>query len=192
VTARADEFARVKVKLCALIASLDETVEHGVHAEEFDQGAAHASAVTVRQLRAILDETALGAPEPQASPELAAAMAEAGEIRKVVRELIGMFHGISGGWGARTSISRLSRLARQAGIEPPRAGQPGEPDEADAHRELLDRLYAALIAGGQDAGDVRRHAIGILNAAGIGYHGEVIATAGTEHLAAQLLEGRQG
>lgn len=60
--ARADEFARVKVKLCALVDSLDKTAGHGgVHAEEFDQGAAHASAVTARQLRAILDETALGA-----------------------------------------------------------------------------------------------------------------------------------
>lgn len=74
---RADEFARVKVKLCALVDSLDKTVEHGVHAEEFDQGAAHASAVTARQLRAILDETALdAAPEPQdarPAPELATA-----------------------------------------------------------------------------------------------------------------------
>jgi hypothetical protein len=57
---RADEFARVKVRLCALIASLDETVSRGAHAEEFDQGAAHASAVTARQLRAILEETAMG------------------------------------------------------------------------------------------------------------------------------------
>lgn len=58
--ARADEFARVKVRLSALVASLDETVERGTHAEEFDQGAAHASAVTARQMREILNDTALG------------------------------------------------------------------------------------------------------------------------------------
>jgi hypothetical protein len=58
---RADEFARVKVRLCALVASLDETAERGgCPAGEFDQGAGHASAVTARQLRAILDETAMG------------------------------------------------------------------------------------------------------------------------------------
>lgn len=60
--ARADEFARVKVKLCQLIVSLDETTKRGgASAEEFDQGAGHASAVTARQLRAILDETAVSA-----------------------------------------------------------------------------------------------------------------------------------
>jgi hypothetical protein len=59
--ARADEFARVKVRLSALVASLDGTVERsGTSDEEFDRGAAHASAVTARQLREILNDTALG------------------------------------------------------------------------------------------------------------------------------------
>jgi len=78
--ARADEFARVKVRLCALVASLDETVSRGTHAEEFDQGAAHASAVTARQLRVILDETALGV-TPQAAPDLEAAFANGMRVR---------------------------------------------------------------------------------------------------------------
>lgn len=70
---RADEFARVKVQLCLLVDSLDETVKRGSHAEEFDQGAAHASAVTARQLREILNDTALGT-TPQPAPGLRAAL----------------------------------------------------------------------------------------------------------------------
>ncbi|MGH6656399.1 MAG: hypothetical protein ACRDVE_14490 [Actinocrinis sp.] len=64
---RTDEFARVKVRLCALVDSLDKSVDLGRHGEEFDQGAAHASAVTARQLREILDDTALGR-TPQPAP----------------------------------------------------------------------------------------------------------------------------
>jgi hypothetical protein len=70
--ARADEFARVKVRLCALVASLDETVERGTQPPQlqFDQGAAHASAVTARQLREILTDTALGVtPQPAPGPD---------------------------------------------------------------------------------------------------------------------------
>lgn len=76
---RSDEFARVKVRLSALVASLDETVEHGSHAEEFDQGAAHASAVTARQIREILNDTALGV-TPQPAPELADAVAKSDRL----------------------------------------------------------------------------------------------------------------
>lgn len=69
--ARADEFARVKVRLSALVASLDETVERCRNTDsEFDLGAAHAAAVDARQLRQILDDTALGT-TPQPAPELA-------------------------------------------------------------------------------------------------------------------------
>jgi hypothetical protein len=72
-SARADEFARVKVRLCALVDSLDKSAGHGgADAEEFDRGAGHASAVTATQLRAILDETALaagGTAEPAASAD---------------------------------------------------------------------------------------------------------------------------
>ncbi len=81
--ARADEFARMKVKLSALIASMEDTVRprpddlYDSMSREFDDGAVHVTAVTLRQLRAILDETALGVPaEPKAAPELAAAMTE--------------------------------------------------------------------------------------------------------------------
>jgi hypothetical protein len=64
-------------------------------------------------------------------------------------------------------------------------------DTADQLRELLDKLYDALTVGGQRHGDVRRNAIGILQAAGIGYQPPAVETAGTEHLAAQLAEGRR-
>jgi len=78
---RSDEFARVKVRLSALVASLDETVSRAPTSEcGFDQGAAHASAVTARQLRAILNDTALGR-TPQAAPELASVTAERDRFR---------------------------------------------------------------------------------------------------------------
>lgn len=70
--ARADEFARVKVKLCALVDSLDGNVRAtDTMGEAFDRGAAHASAVTARQLRAILVETtrrATGQTAPAGEP----------------------------------------------------------------------------------------------------------------------------
>jgi hypothetical protein len=79
--ARADEFARVKVRLSALVASLDETVCRTPTSEcGFDQGAAHASAVTARQLREILNDTALGT-TPQPAPELAETPEQAWERR---------------------------------------------------------------------------------------------------------------
>lgn len=76
--ARADEFARMKVKLSALIASMEDTVRprpddmYDPMSREFDDGAVHATAVNLRQLRAILDETATAAGEPQPAPGLAA------------------------------------------------------------------------------------------------------------------------
>jgi hypothetical protein len=64
--------------------------------------------------------------------------------------------------------------------------------ERDELRALAEGLYAALAIGGQDSDDVRRSALGILQRAGIGWQPPAIETAGTEHLAAQITEGRQG
>ena len=87
--ARADEFARVKVRLSALIASMEDTVRprpddlYDSMSREFDDGAVHATAVTLRQLRVILDDTALGT-TPKPAPGLAAAMRETRLIRERV------------------------------------------------------------------------------------------------------------
>jgi hypothetical protein len=62
--------------------------------------------------------------------------------------------------------------------------------ERDRLRALAEELYAALVIGGQDSGDVRRSALGILQRAGIGWQPPAVETAGTEHLAAQIMEAR--
>lgn len=64
---RFDEFGRVKIRLSALVASLDETVTRCQNTDsEFDMGAAHSASVDARQIRQILDDTALGTtPEPE-------------------------------------------------------------------------------------------------------------------------------
>jgi hypothetical protein len=61
--ARADEFARVKVKLCALIDRLDKAAERE-YPTDLAQGNAYAQGAIAGQLRAILDETALHAAAP--------------------------------------------------------------------------------------------------------------------------------
>ena len=95
---------------------------------------------------------ALGpAPErPRTAPgevEPVDGMTETRQLRSVVREFISMFHGISGGYGARTSVIRLNRLAREAGVEPPRPGQPlssAVADELAVLQESISHLAAGL------------------------------------------------
>lgn len=114
--ARADEFARVKVRLCALVAGLDETVKRGVLTDsEFDQGAAHASAVTARQLREILNDTALGTTlgtTPQPAPGLAA-------LREQLAAVLGWFASNGGGHYARISGTLLAREYTRARLPLP-------------------------------------------------------------------------
>lgn len=66
--------------------------------------------------------------------------AELGAAKGAVNELLRMFHGISGGYGARTSSGRLSRLAREAGVEPPQLGPPLSAVVADELGVLQDSI----------------------------------------------------
>lgn len=65
-------------------------------------------------------DNSINSPGPRSegvpAPELAAAMAEPRELRKIISELLGMFRAVSGGWGARTSSSRLRKIAGRAGV----------------------------------------------------------------------------
>lgn len=114
--ARADEFARMKVKLSALVASMEDTVRPRPDApyddisREFDDGAVHATVVTLRQLRAILDETALTAGVPQPAPELAAAMREA----RLYREALAQVASMAEAKGAVRQVSNIAKVARNA------------------------------------------------------------------------------
>lgn len=113
--ARADEFARVKVRLSALVTSLDETVTRGgTSAEEFDQGAGHASAVTARQLREILNDTALGT-TPQPAPGLPATTAESRRYRDALEEIRAII--LEGDNSTEGSRLRRSRAVIRAALE---------------------------------------------------------------------------
>jgi hypothetical protein len=86
--------------------------------------------------------------EAVAAPELAAALAEPRELRKVITELLSMFKGISGGYGARTSSSRLRKIAARAGVHWDSLTLPA-PDTTEAAetkrlREALENVFAVL------------------------------------------------
>ena len=80
------------------------------------------------------------------APELAAAMAEARAAKGAVNEMMRMFHGIPGGYGARTSIVRLRRIAETAGVTPPQPGDPLSAVVADELAVLQDHI-GTLAAG---------------------------------------------
>lgn len=111
-----------------------------------------------------------GAREPKPAPELAAALAEPRELRKVIAELLGMFRAVSGGWGARTSSSRLRRIAARAMVPwdefpPGRAILGGAPDSTyrDELTELIDELEASSqVTSPSKKTDIERGLIGRL------------------------------
>jgi hypothetical protein len=113
----------------------------------------------IRKILAIVDPIPDDEPQDdndaQPAPELAAAMAETRNVRAVVRELIGMFHGIPGGYGARTSIGRLNRLAKAADVEPPQPGDPLSAVVADELGRLHDSI-GNLAAGLKLSADASR------------------------------------
>ena len=116
---------------CSVVARTAERTL-GQHPEP--QPAPELAALRLAAVRSILADDSIGAEDarsralaaayddsppwrqPQAAPELAAAMAEPRELRKVITELLGMFRAVSGGWGARTSSSRLRKIAARAGV----------------------------------------------------------------------------
>lgn len=94
--------------------------------------------------------------EGVAAPELAAALAEPRELRKVITELLSMFKGISGGYGARTSSSRLRKIAARAGVHWDSLTLPA-PDTTEAAEtqrlhELLDEI-GVMAANAPEEGD---------------------------------------
>lgn len=145
-TARADEFARVKVRLSALVASLDETVNRGgADAGEFDRGAAHASAVTARQIREILNDTALGTtPKPGPCPGCESLRRQHAETCGEVGMLAGILTGIRDGDHPYGSYARdKARLAldRLHGASPKLRGAPDSFDSPDG------RTYSGPVSG---------------------------------------------
>jgi hypothetical protein len=109
---------------------------------------ADAAANGVIDSRAIVDLLAAAPAEPKPAPELAAALGEPRELRKVITELLSMFKGISGGYGARTSSSRLRKIAARAGVHWDSLTLPA-PDTTEAAetkrlREALENVFAVL------------------------------------------------
>lgn len=136
---------------------------------------------------------------PQPAPELTAAMAETRELRKVITELLGMFRAVSGGWGARTSSSRLRKIAERVAVPwdeyKREAPDTDEAAETRRVRELLGELLGEFSAR---QGDGFRARLGVVAMNRYCERGGVIPVgrtaitgAGTEHLAAQITEGRQ-
>jgi hypothetical protein len=174
--ARADEFARVKVRLCALVASLDDTVERCRNTDsEFDMGAAHASAVTARQLREILTDTALGV-TPQPAPVTVRSLAAAFAGRQILVDVDQAEHSDAGDGMWLVTPARPHDLAVQllTAIDSRLTGDPQPPSElaALATQWEADALLAdksTVQRDGSISGRAyRRCAAGLREAAGIG------------------------
>lgn len=159
--------------------------------------------------------------EPQPAPELTAAMGEARLVREAVSELLGMFRAVSGGWAARTSSSRLRKIAERVAVpwdeykrEAPDTDEAAETRKVNEELTTLHQRIDAIAEGLEHRAEINRpskvseicdNIAGSLRRALEGKRthrpgvcqctpcktAATIETAGTEHIATQITESRQ-
>jgi len=136
-----------------LEATVRSTINAGRDHAETCQSCVSASAA-VMELADAYAKAAISAPQPAPDAEL-------GRARAAMLELLGLFHGVPGGWqSSRTSMSRLGRIARSAGVSDVWTDWANSPEQpapelAEAHA-TIDRQEQQLLDAGDEIGQLRR------------------------------------